>query len=253
MRPNLRAISLLSLASLTVAALAASALAREPVRQAAISSPSNSLNQGAAVSGPSIYANAKGFSIDFEGGSALGYLDVVRTATRFEGIVPVDQHLLEEIVLPAVHLRDADLRTSIGVLTATLLPTRSGDRVRVISSWVGPAERIAPPMYFTTADDDAIRRGACVVTAELIVPATAVARTMSVPAPTYDTTPVTVTRQKVDVPPAFTDAELAAMSKDSAKELLARISAARQMTGLDGATVDRLKIDFQRVLQKLKQ
>ena len=64
---------------------------------------------------------------------------------------------------------------------------------------------------------------------------------------------MTVTRQKVDVPPAFTDAELAAMSKDSAKELLARISAARQMTGLDGATVDRLKIDFQRVLQKLKQ
>jgi hypothetical protein len=253
MRPNLRAISLLSLASLTVAALAASALAREPVRQSASSPVGNSLGQSATVSGSSLYANARGCSIDFEGGSALAYLDVVRNATQFAGIVAVDEHLLEEIVLPAVHLRDVDVRTSVSVLTAVLLPTRSGDRVRVMSSWVGPAERIAPPMHFTTADDDAIRRGACVVTAELIVPATAVSRTLSVPAPTVDAAPATVSRQKADVPPPFTDAELAAMPKDTAKELLSRIAAARQVGGFDAPTAERLKNDFQRVLQKLKQ
>lgn len=71
-----------------------------------------------------------------------------------------------------------------------------------------------------------------------------------------DGTPKPATPQpsvpKVDVPAAFTDEELAAMTKDQAKELLAKIAAARQGPPLDPEIADRLKADFQRVLNRLK-
>lgn len=66
------------------------------------------------------------------------------------------------------------------------------------------------------------------------------------------TTPQPVAGPKVDIPAPFTDDELKAMSKDAAKDLLAKIAAARQSPSIDPETSDRLKADFQRVLQRLK-
>jgi hypothetical protein len=65
-------------------------------------------------------------------------------------------------------------------------------------------------------------------------------------------TPQPVAGPKVEIPAPFTDDELKAMSKDAAKDLLAKIAAARQSPSIDPETSERLKADFQRVLQRLK-
>ncbi len=65
-------------------------------------------------------------------------------------------------------------------------------------------------------------------------------------------TPQPVAGPKVEIPAPFTDEELKAMSKDAAKDLLAKIAAARQSPTIDTETSERLKADFQRVLQRLK-
>lgn len=56
----------------------------------------------------------------------------------------------------------------------------------------------------------------------------------------------------VDIPGPFTDEEIRALSRGEAQALLARIGKARQTAGLDAETQERLKQDFQRVLNQAK-
>jgi hypothetical protein len=56
----------------------------------------------------------------------------------------------------------------------------------------------------------------------------------------------------VDIPGPFTDEEIRALSRGEAQALLARIGRARQTPGLDAETQERLKQDFQRVLNQAK-
>lgn len=56
----------------------------------------------------------------------------------------------------------------------------------------------------------------------------------------------------VEIPGPFTDDEIKALSKAEAQALLGKISRARQLPGLDAETQDRLKADFQRVLNQAK-
>ena len=55
------------------------------------------------------------------------------------------------------------------------------------------------------------------------------------------------------VPDAFTDEQLAAMSKEEARTLLSEISKARRRNELDADTRKRLADDFQRILEHLKK
>lgn len=55
-----------------------------------------------------------------------------------------------------------------------------------------------------------------------------------------------------EAPPPISDEDLAALPLVDAKNLLARISSARQRPSLDKATADRLKRDFERVLERIK-
>ena len=54
------------------------------------------------------------------------------------------------------------------------------------------------------------------------------------------------------VPEAFTDSELTAMSQSEAKGLLTRVAQARQRDDLDDATKERLKKDFDRILEHMR-
>jgi hypothetical protein len=56
----------------------------------------------------------------------------------------------------------------------------------------------------------------------------------------------------VPIPDAFTDTELAALSKPEAKELLARVARAKLRKDLDEVTTTRLRDDLYRILEHLK-
>ncbi|MBL9119418.1 MAG: hypothetical protein JNL80_05855 [Phycisphaerae bacterium] len=58
---------------------------------------------------------------------------------------------------------------------------------------------------------------------------------------------------KVEIPAPFTDDELNGMSLAQAKEFLGKISLARSSASLDDETKNRLKADFDRVLERLKE
>lgn len=56
----------------------------------------------------------------------------------------------------------------------------------------------------------------------------------------------------VDIPGPFADEEIRALSRSEAQALLGKISRARQLPGLDPEVSERLKADFQRVLNQAK-
>jgi hypothetical protein len=55
------------------------------------------------------------------------------------------------------------------------------------------------------------------------------------------------------VPDPFTDDELNAMSKETARGLLSEVSRARRREDLDAETRKRLSDDFNRILERLKK
>ena len=54
------------------------------------------------------------------------------------------------------------------------------------------------------------------------------------------------------IPDEFTDAELAALSRPEANELLSRVAKAKQRSDLDDVTKQRLKDDVYRILDHMK-
>ena len=67
-------------------------------------------------------------------------------------------------------------------------------------------------------------------------------RGVAVPAPAAD-----------DPPRVLSDMEIGAMSRAEAQAELARVSRARQSPGLDDETRDRLKSEFDRLLQRARE
>lgn len=57
----------------------------------------------------------------------------------------------------------------------------------------------------------------------------------------------------VEVPPPMTDEEISALSKSDALALLNRMAKARQSPSIDQATKDRLKADFDRLMQHIRK
>jgi len=65
--------------------------------------------------------------------------------------------------------------------------------------------------------------------------------------------PAATARANTRVPDPFTDEELAAMSKETARGLLSEVSRARRREDLDADTRKRLSDDFNRILERLKK